>query len=183
MQPVMRERLARVGLGLGDLALVVREDQIGAAAVDVKALAQVAYGHHRALDVPARPPGTPWAWPRGLAWLGSLPQREIARIALALVHLDARTSEQFVEILAREPAVRREAADLEVDVAVDDVGDRLRHETLDQPDHLGDVLSRPGRHTGREHTESFHVAPLGFDVPVGHFGGGDAFLVRAANDP
>ena len=39
--------------GLGDLVLVVRERQLGAAAVDVERSAQVAARHRRALEVPA----------------------------------------------------------------------------------------------------------------------------------
>ena len=42
-------------LGLGDLVLVVREDEVDAAGVDVEARAQVAHAHRGALDVPAGP--------------------------------------------------------------------------------------------------------------------------------
>ena len=45
---------AERALRLRDLVLVVREDQVGAAAVDVERLAEVAVRHRRALDVPAR---------------------------------------------------------------------------------------------------------------------------------
>src|SRR2546423_395698 len=45
-----------VGLGLGDLRGVVREDQVAPAAVDVDLIAEVTGRHRRTLDVPA---GTP----------------------------------------------------------------------------------------------------------------------------
>ena len=60
VEPVAGERLAGGGLGLGDLVLVVREDEVLAAPVDVEGAAQVLAGHGRALDVPAgaaRSPG------------------------------------------------------------------------------------------------------------------------------
>ena len=48
--------LPRAGLGLRDLVLVVREDEVGAAAVDVEVEPEDLLRHRRALDVPARPP-------------------------------------------------------------------------------------------------------------------------------
>ena len=48
-------------LGLRALVLVVREDEIEAAAVHVEAVAQVLARHRRALDVPAGPPVAPRA--------------------------------------------------------------------------------------------------------------------------
>ena len=73
VQPVAREVAdAERALGLGDLVLVVREDQVGAAAVDVEGLAEVAVRHGRALDVPARAARAPGALPRRLARLRRL---------------------------------------------------------------------------------------------------------------
>ena len=54
MHPVMRELLAAASLALCDLVLMMREDQILSAAVDVDLLAQIFLGHDRALNVPAR---------------------------------------------------------------------------------------------------------------------------------
>ena len=93
--------IAERALGLGDLVLVVREDQIGAAAVDVERLAEVAVRHRRALDVPARTPRAPGARPRRLARLRRLPQREVERALLLLVDLDAGARLQVVDALAR----------------------------------------------------------------------------------
>ena len=53
VHPVAGERLAGDALALRDLALVVREDEVGAAAVQVDGGAELVHGHHRALDVPA----------------------------------------------------------------------------------------------------------------------------------
>src|SRR5206468_12233945 len=122
VRPVAGERPAGARLGLGDLALVVWKDQVLAATVEVERLSEIFHGHRRTLDVPARTSGTPRAVPRWLARLRAFPEREITRIALALVDLDARAGEELVEVLPGEPAVGREATDLEVHVAVDGVG-------------------------------------------------------------
>src|SRR5690606_9329182 len=82
VHPVAGETVAR-GLGLRDLVLVVREDQVDAAAVDVERRPQILGGHRRALQVPAGAAGAPRGRPGGLAGLLALPQREVARVALA----------------------------------------------------------------------------------------------------
>jgi hypothetical protein len=48
---------------LGDLVLVMREDEVEAAAVDVDRLSEVALDHGRAFDVPAGAAPAPWAIP------------------------------------------------------------------------------------------------------------------------
>ena len=76
------------GLGLGDLAFVVREDQVVAAAVDVDRVAEEAAGIvEHSMCQPGRP------GPHGLGQAGSpgawrLPQHEVERIALVRVVRD-----------------------------------------------------------------------------------------------
>ena len=111
-----RSPVARAGLR--DLVLVVRELQIHAAAVDVEMRAQQRRRHGRALDVPARAPRPPGRIPRRLAGLGVLPEHEIQRIALGLIHLDARTRAQIREALAGELAVSLELRDRIQHIAV-----------------------------------------------------------------
>ena len=72
--------------GLGNLVLVVREDQIDAAAVDVdRRLAEQPERHRRALDVPSRPARPDAVVPRRLAGLGRLPQHEVAGVLLGVL--------------------------------------------------------------------------------------------------
>src|SRR6185295_10973051 len=107
VHPHAREALAG-RLGLRALVLVVREDQVEAAAVDVEILAELRARHRRALDVPARPPAAPGRIPRGvLVRLVRLPEREVERRPLALAGLDARARDELVRALAGELAVRR----------------------------------------------------------------------------
>ena len=59
------------------------------AGVDVERGPEVGHAHRGALDVPARPPLPDRGRPRRLAGLGTLPQREVADVVLAvLVGLD-----------------------------------------------------------------------------------------------
>src|SRR5206468_10196371 len=53
VRPDADERLPRRRLALRDLVLVVREDEVDAARVDVDRLAEAAHGERRALEVPA----------------------------------------------------------------------------------------------------------------------------------
>jgi hypothetical protein len=67
---------------LGDLAFMMREEQVHAAAVNVELGAQVFGAHGRALDVPARealPPGT--IPTHDVLWRCRLPQGEIGLIS------------------------------------------------------------------------------------------------------
>src|SRR4029078_414144 len=73
VHPVAREVAdAERALGRVDLVLVVREYQVGAAAVDVERLAEIAVRHRGALDVPPWPPRPPRAVPLRLARLRAL---------------------------------------------------------------------------------------------------------------
>ena len=75
------ERLAGERLALRDLALVVREDQVGAAAVQVERRAELLHRHRRALDVPAGPADAERRAPRGLVGERRLPEHEVERVA------------------------------------------------------------------------------------------------------
>ena len=106
VQPVARERRdASIALALRDLVLVVREDQVRPATVNIHLRAEDGCRHRRALDMPARSPASPGTLPPRLARLGSLPEGEVARIMLALVRLDARASQHRLLVAAREFAI------------------------------------------------------------------------------
>src|SRR6478672_2085021 len=60
VHPEARERLPTVrAAALRDFILMVREDEVESAAVDVDGLAKVALDHRRTFDVPARPSPAP----------------------------------------------------------------------------------------------------------------------------
>ena len=60
VHPVTDRCVAVRAFGLRDLVLVVREDVVDTAGVQVEALAEVLRAHRRTLDMPARKPWTPW---------------------------------------------------------------------------------------------------------------------------
>ena len=60
VDPVVHALLAARSHVLRDLAFVVREEEVHAAAVDIEHLAEVLLAHDRALEVPAREAFAPW---------------------------------------------------------------------------------------------------------------------------
>ncbi len=120
MQPRPHERLPGRRLALGDLVLVVREDQVDAAGVDVERRAEVGHAHRRALDVPARPAladraSTTTARP------ASAPFQSAKSRTSSLAYSSASTRSPTRSLLGvepRQPAVRRPRGDAEEDRAV-----------------------------------------------------------------
>ena len=158
MHPVAREGPARVAFRLGDLALVVREDVVLSAGVDVELGAQVLDRHRAALDVPARETVRPEAArPLHHVLRIALPQREVGRMTLLLAHLDARASLEILEAVAGQLPVGREARDLEVHVAVALVGVSFGDQVLDDRQHLRDVVRRARVDLGRADAELLDV--------------------------
>ena len=139
---------------LRDLVLVVREDVVDAARMDVEPLAEVFEGHRRALEVPAREALAPARRPlEGALFTGGLPQREVGRVALVVFDV-ARgpvAGPEVVERVARELPVVLERADLVVEVVVvGAVGMAGILEPFGEVEHLGDVLGRAREDVGGE---------------------------------
>ena len=116
MHPDPRELVAERAR-LGELVLVVGEDEVEPAAVDLEGRPEELLGHRRALDVPARATAPPRRLPpRVLVRLVRLPEREVARILLARVRLLLL---DLIGPLPGEPPVLGLPGDAEVDVALD----------------------------------------------------------------
>src|SRR6185436_11213051 len=182
LDPEASERLPRRGLRLRDLVLVVREDEILPAAVEIERLAQVLHRHGRALDVPAGTPRSPGARPRRFARLGSLPEREVERIPLRLAHLDPDAGAKVVHLAPRERPVRRIAPHVEVDVPARRVGMPRIDEALDEREDLRDVLGRPRIHGRGLDVEERSVREEGLDVPLRDLLEWHALLVPTLDD-
>ena len=139
--------------------------------------------------MPAGPPGAPGTRPRRLARLRPLPQGEIAGVALPLVDVDPRAGQEVLEVLSREPAVGREALDLEVHVSVDGIRHPRAHQPLDQVHHpvglarrRDDVRRRAGLRVGSEDPQGGHVPLVGGDESLGEVGGRDPDLSGPRDD-
>ncbi len=163
VEPVVHELDAVRRLGLGDLVLVVGEDVVDAAAVDVEGRAQVFLAHGRALDVPARSAPPDLRVPERLALLGRLPEGEVVdALLVVLVGVAAAARPAVLEVDLGQPAVGRELVDGEIDGAVLLVGEALLEEGPDEGDHLRDVLRGPGVMVGGQDVQ---------EVALGHEGG------------
>ena len=154
MDPNSGEAAAGEGAaGLRPLVLMVREEQVGAAGMDVEAGSQIAPGHRAALDMPTRPPAAPGAVPARQIRAGGLPQHEIPGVALERGHVDPRAGQQLVRAAAGQAAVFGVAGDGEQHVPFRRVGVAGVDQPLDQRDHLGDVLGGARLHIRRDDVE------------------------------
>ena len=188
MHPVVGERAVTSALGLGALVLVVREHQVGPAAVDVEGQSQVLLGHGRALDVPARTALAPGGFPRRLAGLGRLPQGEVQLVALALLQALAVGAQlavaafRLIDIAPGQLAVTRVGAHVEIHVALRHVGVAALYQALNERDHGADLLGGLRANVGVLHAGCVHVLDEQARVLLGHFGSGAPFLGGAADD-
>src|SRR5512132_214847 len=117
MQPVTDEFLSGHAFALCDFRLVMRENIIDAAAMDIDLIAQQRRRHRAALDVPAGPAWSPWRSPFYVAvfFIPRFPQREIPDVFLVVfVVLHASCRLQLREIEVRELAVIRKFVDTKV---------------------------------------------------------------------
>ncbi len=132
------------GLGLGDLVLVMGEDEVGAAAVDREVGAELGFSAiaEHSMCQPGRPSPQGESQARVLARLARLPEREVERVLLELGAAGLLALVHLVGVAVRELAVAVEAADPEVDVTPGLVGVPALDQRLDQRDDLGDRLGR-----------------------------------------
>ena len=179
MHPVAGEGAVVGRFGLGHLVLVVGEDQIEAAAVDVDGDAQGGLGHGRALDVPAGATRAPGALPGGLAGLARLPEREVGGVALAGHEVLAA---QAVDLLAGQLAVLLEGGDGVPGGSLADVGVLTVDEAADHLLDVVDALAHPGLVLGVEQPESVGVLVVERDVLLGQGDGLHAALVGPLDD-
>src|SRR5690242_21531484 len=106
-------------LGLGDLVLVMREDEVDAAGVDVERVSQQVDRHRRALEVPTGAPASPRRIPRGSSRLvirrRGFPEREVLRVLLGVIVLgDSRADSNLALVESGQTTVLGESADREV---------------------------------------------------------------------
>ena len=141
VHPIFDEGFAGGGFGLGDLVLVVREDEVVAPAVNVDGLADVFHAHRGALDVPAGTALAPGGIPGGFVGLGGLPEGEIGGVTLWVSGGDACAGFHFLDGAAGEFPVALEAGDVEIDVA----GGFVRVSAVDErPDETNDLRDELG---------------------------------------
>ena len=161
VHPVPHEGLAGCGLGLGRFALVLGEDQIAAAAVEVDRGVEFTHGERRTLDVPARSSGSPQRFPRRLALGRGLPQHEVQWVPLVgIIDVAASFSgvrQHRLAVVPRDLAESGKRADVEVHGAAGFVGVSSIEDHPDETSDVGDGGCGPGFAPAGEHLERQHV--------------------------
>ena len=181
MHPEAGQLAAAGGFGLGDLVLMMGEDEVLTAAVDIQG--KIFLAHGRAFDMPAGTALAPGAFPEGLARLGRLPQGKVQRILLFFTGSHTGTGLQFIQAAAGELAVRRIGTHAEVHVAGRHgiglaLGDELGTEIL----HLLDVFGGAGLVIGTHHVQAVHIFMEGINIGLSHFTPVTLFLIGAADN-
>src|SRR5579884_1843003 len=133
VHPKARERCSGVSAAaLSDLVLVVREDEVEPAAMDIDGLAKMLLDHRRALDVPTGAPPGPRRIPADHAFFTRLPQHKVRGIALVRRDLDAGAGDHLLTITTGEHAIIGVARHREKDMAFGFIGMTEAHQSLDQ---------------------------------------------------
>ncbi len=157
--------LAGQRLRVGGAVLVVREDQVGAAALHVERGAEPVERDGAALDVPAGTARAEVRGPRGLVGARHAPEQRVERVALAgAVRVAAALGEEpqhgllVVVRLVAEPTGDG-VVEVQVGVlgVVDPVGRAVRDELGDGLHDLRDRLDRADVLARRHDPERFHV--------------------------
>ena len=177
MHPEPGELSPLMGAGrLGQLVLVVREDQIDTAAVDVDRQAENLFDHRRALAVPAGPSVAPGRGPTRLMRLRRLPKHEVGGMALVGGHLDAGPGDHVVEAATRQLAVVLGRLGIEQHMALGLVGAALGDQVGDGLDHLLDEVGGLGLVRRAQGAERVHVFQIGLEKALGDDADLDAFI-------
>ena len=182
MHPVLDELFAGGAFALGHLVFVVGEDEVFAAAMDIKGVAQVFAAHGRAFYVPAGPAGAPGAFPGGFPRLAPFPEGKIHGVFFFFVHRDAGACLHVFQVATGKGAVAAETGNPEVDIGVNLVGESLANEVFDQLDDLPHVFGGLWLDGGREDAEAGHVFVKHGDEAAGKFLAGGVLLLCPLDD-
>src|SRR6185437_710298 len=144
VQPIPRRHMFVGDSALRNLAFMMRELEIHAAAVDVELLAEVFRAHSRAFYMPAREAFTPRALPaHNVFRRGGFPQREVLAVVFLFLALEiARRFQQIVQDTAAEFSVRvlrRIFLYVEVDRSIYLIGKSRIDDLFDHADLFHDV--------------------------------------------
>ena len=161
---------------LGHLVLMVREQQVDAAAVDVDGQAQALLDHGRALNVPAGPARPPGAVPDRLVFLGRLPQHEVGGMLLVGGHVHPRAGDHVLHGMTAELAVVRIGLGVEQHMALSGIGRAIVHQPADHGDDRVHGLGRPRLVRGAQGAQLRHVGVVDPQIAVGDRRDRHAFL-------
>ena len=172
MHPVCCKVLVVGALTLGNLVLMVREYQILASGMNINLLAQVAFGHNGALNMPARTSVAPRRLPERLPFLFRLPEHEIVGVFLAFLTGDLDFTEsglKLIQVLMGQLSVFLKGTCPEVHGPVPGhIGVVLVDKGLYHLQHAADFLGCLRMDRGRLYIHGCHVLFALLNVPAGH---------------
>jgi len=183
VDPEASQRHAPMGTAaLCDLILVVREDEIETAAVNVDRLAQVRPDHRGAFDMPARAAPSPRRFPADDALPARLPEHEIGRIALVGRDLNAGAGDHRLPIPLAEHTIIGVARDGKQHMPLRLIGMAEVDQPLDHGDHRRDLAGRVRRNCGLLDSKGPHVLQIVALVSLGDHRGFNALGLGRGND-
>ena len=170
MHPVCCKVLVVGALTLGNLVLMMWEYQILAAGVNINLLAQVAFGHNGALNMPARTSVAPRRLPERLSFLLRLPEHEIIGVFLALLAGDLDFTEpglKLIQVLMGQLSVFLKRTGPEVHGPVPcHIGVIFVDKGLYHLQHAADFLGCLGMDGSRLYIHGCHVLFALLNVPA-----------------
>ena len=170
MHPIVGEGLAGKALALRYFILMVREDEILAAAVNINGVAEIAPVHRGALDMPAGSALAPRGIPCGLAGLLGFPDGEVHRLALDLADHYTCARLKILKRLMRELAVVLELLGAEINVALCLIGIALFDKGRDYLNDGVDILGSLRIYRCEAAIESVGVGPELIYIALGKLG-------------
>ena len=163
----MYERMnAGAAFGLSNLVFMMRENQIAAAAMEVKGFAQILHAHGRAFNMPARTTGTPRALPCRLARFSGFPQRKIHRITLAVINVYTCTSQHIFQITAGKLTIVFKFFYTVENVAINNIAVAIVNQALYGSDDIIDMLGYTRINVCTAYIELIHYFKVGINVAV-----------------
>ena len=184
VDPVAREWGAGVGAAaLGEFVLVMGEDEVLAAAVDVDCFAQVRADHRAAFDVPPGAAPPPRAVPANLCPDARLPQHKVGGVALVGGDLDPRAGDHRLAVATAEAAIIRVGRDREQDMVRGLIGMAEPDQPLDHRHHRANLGGGVRRDRRRGDAERAHVVEIVALVALGDHPRLDPFRLRRRDDP
>ena len=148
--PVVDMDAAESPLALGDFILVMGENVIHAAGMQVKTLAQILAGHGGTFDMPTGKALAPGTGPLYISTrLRSFPQGKVPGIPLQGVSLRPHSLQQIAAEVAGQAAVLGKLRHRKIDIAAGLVSVALGQQPPHQVNHFRDVLGGPRVGMGR----------------------------------
>ena len=158
------------------------EDQVTAAAMEIKGIAKILIAHGRAFDMPAGAARSPGAVPRRFTWFGAFPESKIHGIVFAVIDFNTGTGHHVVEAAAAQFAIAGKFFYTVIHVVVDDISVSLINQRLDHMDDFRHVFRNTGIFISPADMQGIHDFKIGSDVPVGNRIPRDAFAIGGVDD-